>query len=266
MLRLRSPRLAFILAGVATAAAWALTIHRCSDMSNGMSMPGDWSMSMAWMPTGNHSGAERAALFLGMWTVMMVAMMLPSVMPAVALHRRLLDMRASRGELGHGSNFLLLFGYFAVWTAFGGAVYMLGAAIVTVAMHSVRFSRAIPAATGLALATAGIYQLTSWKQVCLSHCRSPLEFFSRRHIRSRVDSMIFGLHHGWYCAACCWALMLIQLVLGVMNLPLMAAVAGVICLEKLWRHGPRLAVAVGIVSVTGGALMVLRAVTHMMYN
>ncbi len=71
---------------------------------------------------------------------------------------------------------------------------------------------------------------------------------------------MFGVHHGTYCAACCWALMAIQLALGIMSLPLMAAVAAVIFLEKQWRHGEAVAVGVGMAAVVGGALMVLRAV------
>ena len=223
-------------------------------------MPGGWSMSMAWMAMGDQSAAARAAMFLAMWTVMMVAMMLPSVMPVVMLHRRLLDARAERGEAGTGSNLLLLFGYFAVWAGFGGVAYVIGLSISTAVMRSASLSRAVPAATGLTLVAAGVYQLTRWKQVCLSHCRSPLEFFSHHRIRTAADSLMFGLHHGAYCAACCWALMVIQLALGIMSLPLMVAVAAVIFLEKQWRHGEGVAVAVGIAAVMGGALMVLRAV------
>ena len=96
--------------------------------------------------------------------------------------------------------------------------------------------------------------------MCLSHCRSPLEFFSHHRIRTAADSLMFGLHHGAYCAACCWALMVIQLALGVMSLPLMVAVAVVIFLEKQWRYGQTMAAAVGMAAVVGGALMVLRAV------
>jgi predicted metal-binding membrane protein len=252
---------AFGLAGVVTVAAWALTVRSAAGMSGRMPMPGGWSMSMTWMAMGDQSALGRAAMFLAMWTVMMVAMMLPSVMPVVMLHRRLLDARAERGEGGTGSNFLLLVGYFAVWAGFGGVAYFIGISITTAVMGSVSLSRAVPAATGLTLAAAGLYQLTRWKQVCLSHCRSPLEFFSHHRIRTAADSLMFGLHHGAYCAACCWALMVIQLALGIMSLPLMLAVAGVIFLEKQWRYGERVAVVVGIAAIAGGAVIVLRAVT-----
>jgi predicted metal-binding membrane protein len=253
-------RFAFSIAGVVTAVAWAITVRSANSMSGQMPMAGGWSMSMTWMAMGNQSSAERAAMFLAMWTVMMVAMMLPSVMPVVLLHRRLIDARAQRGEAAAGSNFLLLFGYFAVWSGFGAVAYLIGISISGAVMRNASLSRAVPAATGAALAASGLYQLTSWKHVCLSHCRSPLEFFSRHPIRTPADSFVFGLHHGAYCAACCWALMVIQLALGVMSLPLMAGVAVVIFVEKQWRYGQPLAMAVGVAAIAGGALLVVRSV------
>ena len=198
-------------------------------------------------------------MFLAMWTVMMVAMMLPSVMPVVLLHRRLIHARREREGVAAGSNLLLLVGYFAIWTGFGAVAYALGVAIAGGAMRYAPLSRAVPAASGVTLVVAGVYQLTGWKQACLAHCRSPLEFFSQHRIRRASDSLMFGIHHGAYCAACCWALMAIQLVLGVMSVPLMAGVALVILLEKAWKHGQAFAMVVGIVAIVGGALLVLRA-------
>ena len=148
-----------------------------------------------------------------------------------------MSARVERGERAAGSQLLLLAGYFSVWVAFGAVAYAIGMTLAAAAMRSVRVSVLVPAATGVALAAAGAYQLTQWKQICLRHCRSPLEFFARHEIRRAADSWRFGLHHGAYCAACCWGLMVIQLALGVMSVPLMALVALVILLEKQWRHG-----------------------------
>ena len=228
-------------------------------MSSAMPMPGGWSMSMAWMSMGNQSAAAHAVMFLLMWAVMMVAMMLPSVMPAVLLHRRLVQSRIERGDRAQGSHMLLLAGYFTVWEAFGAIAYAMGMALAWAAMQSVRVSVLVPAATGLALVAAGAYQLTQWKQLCLRHCRSPLSFFVRHDIRSAADSWRFGIHHGAYCAACCWGLMVIQLVLGVMSVPLMSLVALVILLEKRWRYGEALARVVGAASIAAGIVLVLRA-------
>jgi predicted metal-binding membrane protein len=249
------------IAGAITITAWVITVRSAAIMSGAMPMPGGWSMSMAWMAMGTQSAAQRAAMFLVMWTVMMVAMMLPSVMPMVLLHRKLIAARAEQGRTGVGSNLLLLVGYFAVWTGFGALAYLIGISITSAAMHSVSLSRAVPIATGVVLTVAGLYQLTSWKLACLSHCRSPLEFFAHHQIRRRVDSLMFGVHHGAYCAACCWALMAIQLALGVMSLPLMGALALVIYLEKCWKHGEALASVIGILAIAGGILFVFRLVS-----
>jgi predicted metal-binding membrane protein len=211
------------------------------------------------MRMGHQSAPAHATMFLIMWTVMMVAMMLPSVMPAVLLHRRLVEARMHRGGPAAGSHMLLLAGYFAVWIAFGAVAYAIGMTLAAAAMRSVRVSVLVPAATGIALAAAGLYQLTQWKQICLRHCRSPLDFFARHDIRRPMDSWRFGVHHGAYCAACCWGLMVIQLALGVMSVPLMAIVAIVIFLEKQWQHGERLAQLVGATSLAGGVFLALQA-------
>ena len=251
--------MAVIAAIVVTIGAWAYTLREAGTMSSKMPMPGGWSMSMAWMSMGVQSLPEHAAMFLIMWAVMMIAMMLPSVMPAVLLHQRLIETRLQRGERASGSNMFLLAGYFFVWVLFGAVAYAVGMSLSTAAMRSVRISVLVPAATGVALAAAGVYQLTAWKQFCLRHCRTPLEFFAHHQIRSARDSWQFGVHHGAYCAGCCWALMLIQLVLGVMSVPLMALVAVIILLEKQWRYGQRLAKVVGAVSLVAGVWLVLRA-------
>jgi predicted metal-binding membrane protein len=249
------------IAAAVTITAWVITVRSAATMSGAMPMPGGWSMSMAWMAMGSQSAAQRAAMFLAMWTVMMVAMMLPSAMPMVLLHRTLIASRAERGETGAGSNLLLLVGYFAVWTGFGAVAYAIGISIAGAAMHNVSLSRAVPIATGAVLILAGLYQLTTWKLACLSHCRSPLAFFVHHPIRRRADSLMFGVHHGMYCAACCWALMAIQLALGVMSLPLMGALALVIYLEKCWKYGETLASLVGVLAIAGGIALVVRAVS-----
>jgi predicted metal-binding membrane protein len=120
-------------------------------MSTAMPMPGDWSMSMAWMRMASQSPLAHAVMFLVMWAVMMIAMMLPSVMPAVLLHQRLIARRIELGGPAAGSQVFLLAGYFAVWVVFGMAAYAAGMTLAGAAMRSMRVSRFIPAATGAAL-------------------------------------------------------------------------------------------------------------------
>lgn len=246
-----SSRLAHLIAFAVFLCAAGTTLHFCYSMSGGMLMPGNWTMSMIWMPMGSEVAA--GAMFTAMWLAMMVAMMLPSTMPTLLLYRR---AAAFRGENNPSlATLALAGGYFFVWTLFGLISYVIGVLITRTAMHSNSFSRALPLVTGLSLCIAGIYQLTPWKSVCLKHCRDPLTFVAQ-HFHERFSGAFrLGLHHGIFCAACCWALMLIQLVLGVMNLAVMVAVAAVIALEKLVPNGLWFARVTGLAAIAGGIVM-----------
>ncbi|GAC1620680.1 MAG: hypothetical protein NVS9B13_11210 [Candidatus Acidiferrum sp.] len=180
-------------------------------------------------------------------------MMLPSTMPMLLLYRRAL---AFRGEnlLGRAM-FVLGTGYFFVWTLFGIVAYVIGILIAFGAMHSGAFSQALPLAGGLALCIAGIYQLTPWKSACLKHCRDPLTLVADHLHGGDFGALRLGIHHGAFCAACCWALMLIQLVLGVMNLGVMVAVAVVIALEKMLSKGEWVAKVVGFAAIGAGIVI-----------
>jgi len=246
-----SARAPYVIAFLVFVCAAGATLHFNYTMSGGMRMPGNWTMSMMWMPMGGALAA--AGMFAVMWLAMMVAMMLPSTMPMLLLYRRAAAYRGAE-HLGQAM-FVLGSGYFFVWSLFGVVAYLIGVIITRSAMHSVTFSRALPFAGGLALCTAGIYQLTPWKSACLKHCRDPLTLVADHLHRGRFGALRIGIHHGAFCAACCWALMLIQLVLGVMNLTAMVAVAVVIALEKLLPRGERLARAVGLAAIAAGAII-----------
>jgi predicted metal-binding membrane protein len=247
-IRARAP---YIMAFLVFLCAAGATLYFNYTMSGGMRMPGHWTMSMMWMPMGGELGA--AGIFAVMWLAMMVAMMLPSTMPMLLLYRRAADLRGTK-HVGQAM-FVLGGGYFFVWTLFGVLVYVIGVFLARGAMHSDVFSRAFPFAGGLALCIAGIYQLTPWKTACLKHCRDPLTLVADNLDRGRFGALRIGIHHGAFCAACCWALMLIQLVLGVMNLAAMVAVAVVIALEKLLPRGQWLARAAGLVAIGAGIII-----------
>lgn len=251
----RIPYLIAILVFVGSAGA---TLYFNASMSGAMPMPGNWTMSMMWMPMG--SLPVSAIIFTLMWLAMMVAMMLPSTMPMLLLYRRAAEFR---GEVHPGrATFSVASGYFLVWTLFGVAAYAIGVVITRQAMHSAGFSRALPCAGGLALSIAGIYQITPWKSACLKHCRDPLALVAAHLSQGRFGALRMGIHHGAVCAACCWALMLIQLVLGVMNLTVMVVVALVIALEKLLPVGVWLARVVGVAAIVAGlvtAVLSIRA-------
>jgi predicted metal-binding membrane protein len=220
------------LAGV----AWVVTILLARSMGNG---PG--TMGLALLP------------FLGLWLVMMSAMMLPSVAPVAVLWTRLIS-GASAGFGRVTRMTMFLGGYLLVWAAFGAVVFAALAG-------ADRLLTASPTAAkwlGVAIfITAGIYQLTPWKDWCLRHCRSPigaLMYYLGFKGRSR-DARV-GLHHGATCAGCCWGLMILLVAVGVMNIAVMAALAVVIFVEKLWRYGKPFAQAVGVVLVAIGVLAI----------
>jgi len=251
-------RTLYIVALVVFVCAAAGTVYFNQSMSGGMPMAGNWTMGMMWMPMGGE--LRSAGIFTAMWLAMMIAMMLPSSMPILLLYRR---AAAFRGEKHLGqATFAAGSGYFLVWTLFGVVAYGIGISVARGAMHSETISRALPLAGGIALCVAGIYQLTPWKSVCLKHCRDPLAFVAAHVQGGRFGALRLGMHHGAFCVACCWALMLIQLVLGIMSLSVMAAVAVVIALEKLVPRGEWIARAAGLAAIAGGlvvASMVLRS-------
>jgi predicted metal-binding membrane protein len=239
------------------AIAVALTLSSARMMNGAMPMAGGWTMAMAWMRMPGQTWLGGAAMFAGMWLTMMVAMMLPSSLPMLLLYRRVIAFRGER----HPAVLIWMMAsaYFVVWTLFGVIAYGAGVSIAAGAMVSPRFSAVIPAAAGAALVAAGIYQLTAWKSACLEHCRDPLEIVASHLHPGWRGAIALGVHHGLFCTGCCWALMVMQLVMGVMNLGAMALIAAVIALEKLLPRGPLVARAAGIAAIAAGAITMLRA-------
>src|SRR5262245_10083881 len=135
----------------------------------GMPMPGGWTMSMAWMRMPEQTWSGTAATFLGMWAVMMVAMMLPSVMPMLSRYRETVHGRG-HARLGLLTTFVAT-GYFFVWTVFGVFAFPIGAALATLEMRQPALSRAVPVATAVVILIAGALQFTTWKARQLACCR-----------------------------------------------------------------------------------------------
>jgi predicted metal-binding membrane protein len=207
--------------------------------------------AMAAMPS--RWGAVDLLLTFLMWAVMMIAMMVPSAAPMVLLHMRVTRARRPEGP-ALGSAFLMLAGYLAVWTAFSGAATLVqwglqAAALLTPMMRTA----ADPLAGGL-LVAAGLYQWTPVKRRCLEHCRSPLEFLAAHWWPGPAGAFRTGLHHGLYCVGCCWLLMGLLFVLGVMNLLWVAALAALVLVERTGPAGPDVARLAGAALATWGAL------------
>jgi len=236
----------------------ALTIVWCASMSakRGMPMPGGWAMSMVWMRMPGQTWPEAAASFIGMWVVMMVAMMVPSLAPMLWRYRQAVGWKGE-SRLG-GLTLLAGLGYFFVWTLFGLAVFPLGVPLAAVEMEPPALARAVPLAIAVVVLIAGTFQLSQWKAHHLTCCR---EAPGRDHtLQADVrtawrQGVRFGLHCGFSCAN----LTVILLVIGVMDLRAMAFVTAAITAERLAPVGERVARAIGVVVTGAGLLLIAQA-------
>ncbi|WP_244935016.1 DUF2182 domain-containing protein [Acuticoccus sediminis] len=210
----------------------------------GKAVPGAWS-------------AAYAALVFLMWWVMMVAMMLPSVAPNVLLFAALVRRTRDAGRAGAMAGCFLA-GYLLAWAGFAlvaaAAQWALEAAgIVSATMMTLVDT--LPGA--LVLIAAGIFQFTPLKGACLSHCRAPTQFLARHYRPGPVGAVRMGLHHGTYCVGCCWFLMALLFVGGVMNLYWIVGLTAFVALEKLTPAGAALSRIAGAGLVAWGVWVIL---------
>jgi len=241
------------------AASTAVTIEWCGSMSamDGMPMPGGWTMSMVWMRMPGQSWPGAAASFIGMWAVMMVAMMLPSLVPMLWQYRQAVG-RTSETRL----NWLTAqvgAGYYFVWTALGAAAFSLGVALAEVEMELPALSRLVPMALGVVVLIAGAFQFTRWKSRHLACCREGLACVGTLPADTGT-AWRHGLRLGLHCSYCCAGLTVILLVIGVMDPRAMAVVTAAITVERLAPAGERIARGIGIVIVAVGLFLIARAV------
>ena len=248
----------FGISALLFAAATAVTIVWCASMSamGEMPMPGGWTMSAAWMRMPGQTWPGAAASFLGMWVVMMVAMMLPSLVPML---RRYRESVGRTGETQPGRlTALVAVGYFFVWTVFGMAVFPLGVALAAVEMQVPQLARAVPIAAGVVVLIAGALQFTAWKARHLACCReAPAR--GRTLPSGAGTAWRYGLRLGLHCGYCCAGLTAILLVIGVMDIRLMAVVAAAITAERLAPAGERVARAIGAAFAGAGLFLIGRA-------
>jgi len=222
----------------------------------GMTMPGGWTMSMAWMRMPGQTWAGAAASFLCMWSAMMVAMMLPSLAPMLSRYREAINATAKK-PLGWLTVVVAL-GYFFVWTVFGMAVFPVGVSLATIAMQHPPAARAVPIAVGAVVLIAGSVQLTAWKARQLACCR---EAPGRARTLSADAGTAWrhGVRLGLYCVSCCANWMAMLLVIGVMDFRAMAVVTAAITVERLAPEGAGAARAIGAVALGAGVLVIVRA-------
>ena len=193
------------------------------------------------------------SLIFMMWTVMMVAMMIPSAAPMMAMYSRIARSR----QMPPLAGWVFISAYIVVWTAFSALATAAQIGLEHASLISPSLS-AGPFAGAVILALAGVYQLSPLKEVCLGHCRSPLGFLMAEWREGIPGAFFMGLRHGAFCVGCCWMLMLLLFVLGVMNLLWVAILSALILLEKASRHGRGIARAAGVAMIVAAAAVVFR--------
>ena len=240
------------------AASTALTIMWCASMPamGEMQMPGGWTMSMAWMPMVEQTWSGAATSFLAMWVVMMVAMMLPSLVPMLWRYRQAVD---SAGEPRLGRLTVLVgAGYFFVWGVLGMAAFPLGAALAAIEMQRPALARAVPIMGGMVVVIAGAVQFTAWKARHLACCLETPG--SGRTLRADArTAWRHGLRLGLHCSCCTAGLTAVLLALGVMDLKVMALVTAASTAERLAPAGDRVVRGIGAIVVAAGLLLIARA-------
>jgi len=253
-----SQRTFFAISALLFAASAAVTIVWCATMraTGGMPMPGGWMMSMAWMRMPGHTWSGAAVSFLGMWVVMMLAMMLPSLVPMLCRYRQAVE-RSGEPRLGRLTA-LVGVGYFFVWTVIGMAAFPLGVALSAVEMQLPALARVVPLAVGMLVLIAGVIQFTAWKAHRLLCCQEAAER-GRCLPAEAGTAWRHGLSLGLRCSYCCASLTAILFGLGIMNLRAMAVVTLAITAERLAPAGERVARAIGAIAIGGGFYLIARA-------
>jgi predicted metal-binding membrane protein len=237
-----------------TLLAWAYVVRLAGHMhmAAGGDATADASMAMMRPNLAAWSGGDAVFMF-AMWAVMMTAMMTPSVAPMILVHARVARQAHERKKPFAATGWFAA-GYFLAWTGFAAAATAAQWGLERAALLTPVITSASHLFGAAVLIAAGVYQWTPVKEACLSQCQSPL-LFLQRHGGLRADlrgSLSLGARHGLYCIGCCWTLMLLLFVGGVMNVLWAAAIAGFVLLEKLVPPGWMLSRAAGVGLVVAG--------------
>jgi predicted metal-binding membrane protein len=209
--------------------SWWWIVAMARDMYRAMTGPSAWMMTSVW--DGTH-----LLLLWTMWAVMMAAMMLPSAWPMLVMYGTLARRQSSSGRR---SSHLYLFagGYVLLWALFSVGATVLQRMLAGLLLLSPMMELASPRASAAFLIVAGVYQLTPLKRICLRSCRSPISFLMGHWRAGSLGAFRMGIEHGIYCVGCCWALMLLLFVGGVMNLYVIAALTTLVAIEKIVPAG-----------------------------
>jgi predicted metal-binding membrane protein len=232
-------------------ASWAWVVAMARDMYGPMTGASRWMMTTSW-------DATHVLLLWAMWAVMMTGMMLPTAAPTILIYGS-----AARRRHGPGAvrlTYALAAGYLAVWALFSVGATALQRVLGELLLLSPMMEMTNPFAAAVLLMVAGVYQFTPLKQACLRACQSPLGFLMSRWRDGSRGAFLMGVEHGRSCLGCCWALMLLLFVGGVMNLAVILALTLLVGFEKLagfGRHGARMS---GVLLVALAVWMLARGI------
>jgi predicted metal-binding membrane protein len=221
---------------VLTAGSWWFLLAAGSDMDSHATTP---TMGMG------------VLLFLAVWVAMMVATMFPAVAPMVLMFARLSAVKRSSGR-AFVPTWIFLCGYLLVWTALGAAAFVLAVGAERLARQVEVIDDNAARLGGLLIIGAGLYQFSRLKDRCLTECRSPMAFVMQHWREGRLGAVRMGVHHGWHCAGCCWAVMAMMFPLGMMNIAVLAAVTAFIYAEKVLPNGDALRRGAGVALLAFG--------------
>jgi predicted metal-binding membrane protein len=236
---------------VIAALAWAYILYLAWDMNTMVSEDMMMAQMQPW-------GAADFILTFIMWAVMMTAMMVPSAAPMILLFADV--QRKRKAQLRpYAPTSVFLLGYLAIWYGFAAVASTAQWGLHTAALLSPLMASTSPLLGGALLVAAGLFQWSPLKSVCLSRCRSPLSFLMTEWRERTKGAFVMGLRHGIFCLGCCWVLMTLLFVLGVMNLLWIAALAAFVLIEKLAPAGQWVGRLTGVLLVGWGAWLILRA-------
>ncbi len=240
------------LAGI-TALGWLYLIveaDKMSRMDESMAMP----HMMSW-------DASYLGFLFVMWSIMMVAMMVPSVTPMVMMFTTVNRKRRESDRTDLVPVGVFVSGYLIAWMAFSAAAAVAQWTLHAAALVSPMMTSSSTILGGALLIAGGIYQWTPLKYACLIHCRTPMSFLMTSWRPGRTGALVMGLHHGSFCVGCCWVLMALLFVAGVMNVLWVAAIAAFVFIEKVAPRGDLLGRVAGVLLVAAGAWVIHQGTT-----
>ncbi len=218
-------------------------------------------LAVAWQSTGMDDEERMLTmgmgfpLFLGTWSLMMAAMMLPAASPMVDAFVRIQSNRRATGN-AYVSPIAFVAGYLLVWCSIGSAAFAVARWLEDAAMDQMWLMDNGARLGGGLIVAAGVYQMSPLKRVCLGKCRTPMSFIATSWRDGSLGAVRMGIEHGAFCLGCCWLLFAILFPLGIMNVAIMAAVTALIFVEKVLPHGVRAATAAGLVLIAYGLVVV----------